>query len=101
MKTNLSEKQSQKLAAAEARLPDGYSYRLHDDGSKVWGVTVYRADENGHEEGVGHVQAPTDGWLQAHTTCKPEDRAAVRLMLNRAAAALWHKQPNWGTASQA
>lgn len=108
----LTAKQDARFAKAEALLPAGYSYHLHDEtsgegsyshltvrGAKVWGVEVRQEREDGRDEGVGLVNAPEKkGWLQAHTTCQPEAHAAVRLMLNRAAAALWHRQPDWSTA---
>lgn len=104
MKTRLTAKQDQNFAAAEAKLPDGYSYRLHDEtagggkfsnlavrGDVVWGVTVEKDGES-----VGHVQKPdASGWLQAHTSCPDGERDLVRRLLNRAASALWHRQPNW------
>jgi hypothetical protein len=105
---NLTEKQNSKFAAVEAKLPEGYSYRLHDEtsgegsfsnmtvsGAVVWGVTVEKDGDS-----VGHAQKPdARGWLQAHTTCPAAERTLVRLLLNRATSALWHRQPNWSTAS--
>lgn len=92
MKT-MTDKQAAALAKAELKLPTGWSYRIHDDNDrhekvKVWGVTVY--DEN--EENIAHGQNNGDGATYVEAG---EKRAAARLALNRAMAALWHKQPCW------
>lgn len=98
---NLTEKQKSKFALATFRLAHGYTYRLHSEtgnlgeSGPVWGVTV---ELNG--ESVGHVQRPQrDGFVSALTTCEPQNVKLMRLFLNRAAAALWHRQPNWSSAS--
>lgn len=96
MKT-LTAKQQERFEKAEAKLPAGYYYELHDDAAapkyyaeKVWGVSVYNDDLDSGGP-VGHVQSN----MSAHTACDEEHEATVRLLLNRAAAALWHKQPCW------
>jgi hypothetical protein len=102
--TTLTEKQNRKFSAVEAKVPEGYGYYLHSEtsgagrysnlevsGSVVWGVTV---EKNG--KSVGHAQKPDAcGWVMANTSCTAEERALVRLLLNRAASALWHRQPMW------
>ena len=93
----LTAKQQERFSKAEAKLPAGFYYNLHDEADapkyyadRVWGVSVYN-DELDSGGSVGHVQAN----MSAHTTCGPEHEATVRRLLNRAAAALWHKQPTW------
>ena len=94
MNTKLTKAQQERFAKVEAKLPAGFSYSLHDEDAapkyyakKVWGVTVWNGDNNS----MGHVQNNMSGY----TTCDAEHVALVRLLLNRAAAALWHKQPVW------
>lgn len=90
----LTAKQQAKLLKAEAKLPSGFTYVLHaekDDGSRgdVWGVSVL--NEALDDGPIGHVQNN----MLAHTSCGEEHAATVRLLLNRAAAAIWGKQPCW------
>lgn len=97
MSAKLTEKQKERFSKVEAKLPEGYYYTLHDEADapkyyadRVWGVSVCN-DELDGGGAVGHVQNN----MHAHTTCAKEHVALVRLLLNRAAAALWHKQPVW------
>ena len=95
MNRKLTAKQQERLAAAEAKLPQGHSYQLHDEAAapkyyadRVWGVDV--CDETGESVGtVGNDKGRV--WAQVHGG----DAAVVKLALNRVAAALWHKQPVW------
>ena len=99
MNSKLTKTQQERFAKAEAKLPKGYYYHLHDEADapkyyaeRVWGVSVLNDElDNGP---LGHVQNNMSG----NTTCADEHVALVRLLLNRAAAALWHKQPVWEVA---
>lgn len=94
---NLTQKQSARFAAVEAKLPAGYTYYLHDEGNNhtVWGVSVYKDDES-----VAYASKPNRwGVVDGLTACPDEERAIARRLLNRATAALWHRQPTWLTAA--
>jgi hypothetical protein len=90
----LTAKQQAGFSRAAAKLPDGLSYSLHDEAdapkyyTDVWGVDV--CDTTGDSLGtVGKDRGRI--WAQIYG----EDEKLVRTALNRAAAALWHKQPVW------
>lgn len=90
----LTEKQTERLRKAEAKLPPGFEYALHDENDrhervKVWGVTLLKDGEN-----VGYVGYVGKN-MMANCTAGREDTATQKLLLNRVAAALWHKQPAW------
>jgi hypothetical protein len=91
----LTEKQAEQFEKAKDKLPAGYEYRLHDkDGHHehvpVWGVTLYRVD-GFQETSLGFVGRN----MAAKCTTSRKDTALQKLLLNRAASALWHKQPRW------
>lgn len=91
MKT-LTDKQAARLAKIEAKLPEGWEYNLHNADANhfnclpVWGVSLYK--DGNH---VGYVSKSMD----ANCTAGREDTELQKLLLNRVAAALWHKQPRW------
>lgn len=90
----LTAKQQARLQKAEAKLPNGFTYLLHteqDNGSSgdVWGISVRNDSLNNSP--IGHVQKN----MLAHTSCDEKHVETVRLLLNRAASALWNKQPAW------
>jgi hypothetical protein len=93
-------KQKIRFTVAETKIPEGYNYHLHSEtygkgrfsnlevsGDVVWGISVFKGRES-----VGHVQKRGPVGL---TTCPKNEIATVRLFLNRASAALWHRQPVW------
>lgn len=87
----LTEKQTERLRKAEAKLPTGFEYVLHDTNDNhaktaVWGVTLLKDGEP-----VGYVGKN----MCANCTAGRSDTELQKLLLNRAAAALWHKQPLW------
>jgi len=99
----LTAAQNKNMTNAEAKLPQGWSYGLQDEcfgegkyrdvatTGSVWGVVVNDAEGNV----IGNVSKPNGDHLAAGTDCEESLRPAVRLALNRAAAAMWHKQPVW------
>ena len=90
MSARLTERQRVRYEAAEAKLPEGYYYALHSEpGDHVWGVTV------GHDSLDGGICGEVNSRISAFTTCADERIHLVRLLLNRAASALWHRQPTW------
>jgi hypothetical protein len=99
---NLTHKQAARFASVEAKLPEGYSYSLHNESDAgfrdqpVWGVTLYGPGESS----LGYVSKPdARGWVNANRTKGREDTELQQLLLNRVSAALWHRQPVWSAAS--
>ena len=97
MNANLTDSQKRRLEAATAKLPAGYTYQLHDEADtphyyakRVWGVSV--VDAGGDVRAT--VGRKTGGELWANLDPR-HDPEKLRLAINRAAAALWHKQPLW------
>lgn len=90
MKT-LTKKQSIRFQNVVAKLPSGFEYVLHDttdnnEKTAVWGVTLLKDGEN-----VGYVGKN----MVANCTAGRKDTGTQKLLINRVAAALWHKQPVW------
>lgn len=96
----LTAAQSRKLAAAQRKLPTGYSYRMHDelDGGKTadapYGVTVLHAEE-AEGGGLGYTYRKDGHVMGQLYTGQCEQMNVVRLALNRAAAAIWGQQTPW------
>lgn len=94
MNNDLTTAQTRKLAAAKTKLPSGYSYIIHElDSGKPYGVTVLH--EGKPDGGMGYTYNQ-NGLIMGQLYTGPcEQMNLVRLALNRAAAALWGKQPTW------
>jgi hypothetical protein len=94
---NLTQKQTDRFAAVEAKLPAGYFYQLHDESAQgfkdqaVYGVSLWVEQDNGQEETLGYVSKDMSGTA----TAGREDTMLQKKLLNRVAAALWHNQPRW------
>ncbi len=91
-------KQAARFARIEAKLPAGYAYYLHDQSDAgfrdqpVYGVSLIGPGRGvGHEDSLGYVNRT----MGANLTADRPDSDLQQLLLNRAAAALWHRQPRW------
>lgn len=95
MKT-ITDKQKSALAKAESKLPPGWSYQLHDTNDKhervtVWGVSLYDSSSINALAYVGK---------NISANCTTGKHASMaKTAINRAASALWHRQPHWASGS--
>lgn len=101
----MTSKQSARFAVAKSKLPPGYSYRIHDQSDAgfhdqaPYGVALSFEGPTGHAEELGYVgREVVPGRatrISGSATGVREDLQLQQLLLNRAAAALWHRQPRW------
>ncbi len=82
----LTDKQKAKLKKAEAKLPDGWVYWITND-NHVLGLRDTEQDKA--------LATKEGGYIRAQVYTNGAEAAWLALLLNRACAAVWGKQPSW------